>query len=86
MGKKKDVELLREGLSKCLPSIIQNAEAGDITYVNILIKLCDKILPEWKAKGRSVDPAEYVKMFEGFQNAIRNNTTIPESNDETSGV
>ena len=63
MAKAKSADILRNGLEDCIPTIVEKAKGGDIEYVNILIKLCDKMLPEWKTKGHKIAPEEYAEIL-----------------------
>ena len=64
MAEAKSTDVLRDGLEKCIPSIVEKAKEGDLEYITILIKLCEKMLPEWKTKGRTkITPDEYIEIF-----------------------
>ena len=64
MAEAKPTDILRDGLNKCIPNIVEKAKEGDLEYTSILIKLCEKMLPEWKTKGRTkITPEEYMEIF-----------------------
>ena len=64
MAEAKPTDILRDGLHKCIPHIVEKAMEGDLEYTAILIKLCEKMLPEWKTKGRTkITPEEYMEIF-----------------------
>lgn len=63
MGEANTTKLLREGLEVCIPIIVENSKKGSLQWTALLVKVCEKMLPDWKTKTRRVSPEEYKKII-----------------------